>query len=87
MPDLIGRPGFCSIASIQAYHNSTQVRLALTAAGMAGITCLGKAHQHVHRVHIALVLDVAACIQQEVMSVTRPGLCMHTHMHPRSAVS
>ena len=64
MPDLVRSPGFCSIASIQAYHNNTQVRPALTAGGMAGITCLGKAHQHVHRIHIALVLDVAACIHQ-----------------------
>ncbi len=81
VPDLVCSPGFCSVTSIQAYHNSTQVRLALTASGMAGITCLGKAHQHVHRIHIALVLDVAACIHQEVMSVTRPGSCTHACPH------
>jgi len=84
VPDLVRSPGFCSIASIQAYHNSTQVRLALTAGGMAGIACLCEAHQHVHRIHIALVLDVAACVHQEVMSVTRPGLCTQTRMHAQT---
>ncbi len=84
VPDLIGSPSLCSIASIQAYHNCTQVRLALTAGGIADITCLGKAHQHVHCIHVALVLDVAACIQQEVISVTRPGLCTQARMHAQT---